>query len=270
MLLVAKPPKTQKRVLTGLWPRTPDSPMDSLIIPATLESLEIASAFITRATAQVGLDDHAAWQVQLAVDEAVTNIIQHSYTDATRGTIDLSWRMFDGQLEIRLRDHGQRFDPHSIPPPDITSPLEERQAGGLGLFLMNKLLDDMHFEHDPHNGNLLIMIKHIPHPIGSVPIFSLGGRLDAVTSQQALERPRAAITSGARRMLLDMAEVTFMSSSGLRALLLLRKELLAHGGELRLCRLRPHVQEVFALTGFTQVFAIHQTREDALAAFGQG
>ena len=51
---------------------------------------------------------------------------------------------------------------------------------------------------------------------------------------------------------------------------LVRKELLGHGGELRLCGLRPQVREVFTLTGFTQVFAIHQTRDEALSAFGQG
>jgi anti-anti-sigma factor len=61
--------------------------------------------------------------------------------------------------------------------------------------------------------------------------------------------------------------VTFLSSSGLRALLLTRKELLAQDGELRLCALRPEVEEVFALTGFTQVFSIHATREEALQAF---
>jgi anti-anti-sigma regulatory factor len=51
---------------------------------------------------------------------------------------------------------------------------------------------------------------------------------------------------------------------------LLRKDVLARNGVLRLCALQPQVLEVFSITGFTQVFAIHRTREDALAAFGQG
>lgn len=244
--------------------------MDSLIIPATLESLDTVSKFIVQAATQVGLDDRAAWQVQLAVDEAVTNIIQHGYDERTRGTIDLTWRVVGDDLEVVLRDHGRQFDPSEVPAPDITSPLEERQAGGLGIFLMNQLMDSVRFESEAGQGNVLVMTKHIQRPHESVNIFALSGRLDAVASQHALERPRASITSGARKILLDMAEVTFMSSSGLRALLLLRKDLLAHGGELRLCALRPQVHEVFELTGFTQVFAIHQTREEALAAFGQG
>ena len=95
------------------------------------------------------------------------------------------------------------------------------------------------------------------------------GRLDAVSSQAAIARVYAAISAGAAPVLLDMSQVTFLSSSGLRALLLVRKELLAQSGELRLCALKPQVREVFMLTGFTQVFAIHSTREEALRAFGR-
>ena len=81
----------------------------------------------------------------------------------------------------------------------------------------------------------------------------------------------AAIGQGARFVLLDLARVTFLSSSGMRALLLVRKELLAHpGAELRLCALQPPVLEVFKLTGFLQLFQIHTTRAEALRAFGQG
>jgi serine/threonine-protein kinase RsbW len=94
--------------------------------------------------------------------------------------------------------------------------------------------------------------------------------MDAVGTTSAVARIRAAIADGSRYVLLDLNRVTFMSSSGLRALLVLRKDLLAQGGELRLCRLVPAVQEVFDLTGFSRVFAIHSSREDAQAAFGQG
>lgn len=244
--------------------------MESLIIPATLDSLDTVSKFVARATAQVGLDDHAAWQVQLAVDEAVTNIIQHGYDAGSRGTIELGWQVADAMLEIALRDHGRRFDPTNVPAPDTAAPLEDRQPGGLGIFLMNKLMDTVRFSHDDVRGNVLLMQKQIEQDDDRISIFALSGRLDAVTTQQALERPRAAISAGARRMLLDLSDVSFMSSSGLRALLLLRRDLLAHSGELRLCALRDHVREVFVLTGFTQVFAIHQHRAEALAAFGQG
>ena len=243
--------------------------MESLTVPAALTSLERVHQFIIDATAQAGLDDHAAWQVQLAVDEAVTNIMQHGYDSGHGGMIELNWQVVRDELLITLRDHGRRFDPDSVPTPDVSSPLEERQSGGLGLFLMNKLMDEVSFASDT-TGNLLTMIKRLGRRDLAVSTFTLSGRLDAVGSRDALVEPQAAIANGVQHVLLDLSAVTFLSSSGLRALLLLRKELLAQGGELRLCALRPHVYEVFTITGFTQVFAIDPTRENALAAFGQG
>lgn len=243
--------------------------MESITVPATLDSLATISEFITAATAQVGLDEHAAWQVQLAVDEAATNVIQHGYDAATPGEIDLAWRVQGDQLIVTLRDRGRQFSPGDVPPPDITSPLEERQSGGLGLFLMGQLMDSVDFSFDDQAGNLLTMVKRIPIT-SAARVFELAGRLDAVSTQHAIEGIAQAIGSGARQILLDMAHVTFLSSSGMRALLLVRKDLLAQpGGELRLCALQPQVFEVFVLTGFTRVFEIHQTREEALRAFGQ-
>lgn len=243
--------------------------METLTISATLDALAQISEFITDATTRAGLDDHAAWQVQLAVDEAATNIIQHGYDQAAPGEIELAWQIADNQLTVTLRDQGRRFDPEQVPDPDITSPLEERQAGGLGIFLMGRLMDTVQFDFDDQHGNLLTMTKQIA-PAAGARVFELSGRLDAVSTQQAIADVYAAIGAGARQILLDLANVSFLSSSGMRALLLVRKELLAlAGGELRLCALQPQVHEVFALTGFTQLFAIHQTREEALHAFGR-
>ena len=244
--------------------------MESLTLPATLDSLALISEFITDATTRVGLDEHAAWQVQLAVDEAATNIIQHGYDPDVPGQIELNWQVEGDRLMVSLRDTGRRFNPDDVPAPDITSPLEERQAGGLGLYLMGQLMDAVEFTFGDPRGNLLTMSKQIP-PTTSARIFELSGRLDAVSTQQSIVGVYQAIAEGERQILLDLADVSFLSSSGMRALLLVRKELLTHkGGELRLCALQPQVREVFELTGFTRVFSIHQTREDALRAFRQG
>ncbi|HNP73691.1 MAG TPA: anti-sigma factor antagonist [Kouleothrix sp.] len=243
--------------------------METITLPATLDSLAQISAFIADATTRAGLDDHAAWQVQLAVDEAATNIIQHGYEPGTPGAIELSWQVASRQLIVALRDHGRRFSPEDVPAPDLAAPLEERQAGGLGIYLMSRLMDSVSFTFDDQLGNVLTMTKQLV-PARGVRVIELTGRLDAVSSQAALAQVSAALSTGARQILLDLAQVSFLSSSGMRGLLLVRKDLLAlEGGELRLCALQPQVHEVFTLTGFTQLFAIHQTRDEALRAFGQ-
>ncbi|GAB4173106.1 MAG: anti-sigma factor antagonist [Roseiflexaceae bacterium] len=243
--------------------------MQSITVPAALESLARISDFVTDASTRAGLDDHAAWQVQLAVDEAATNIIQHGYAEGQAGEIELSWRVDGVEFAITLRDRGKQFNPSEVPPPNLTAPLEERQPGGLGIYLMNRLMDTVRFSYDQRSGNTLTMTKRIGPAAAPARIFELRGRLDAVGTNAAIAQVRAAVSAGTKNILLDMAGVVFMSSSGLRALLMVRKDLIANGGELRLCELQPQVYEVFAITGFTQVFAIHRTRDDAIAAFGQ-
>ncbi len=243
--------------------------MEAIIVPATLDSLARISDFIVDAATRAGLDEHTSWQVQLAVDEAATNVIQHGYSDGLPGEIELSWRVDGVQFAVTLRDQGRRFDPTTIPKPDISSALEERQPGGLGIYLMHRLMDTVRFDYSEERGNTLTMSKRIGPAVAPARVFNLSGRLDAMSTAAALAQVRTAVTAGTRNILLDLAGVEFMSSSGLSALLQVRKDLLKRGGELRLCELRPQVYEVFSITGFNQVFPIHRTRDDAIAAFGQ-
>jgi anti-anti-sigma factor len=244
--------------------------MDSITLTADIDALAEISAFITTAADTAGLDERATWQLQLAVDEAATNVIQHAYDPDEPGDITLSWRCENDRFIVTLRDYGRQFDPQQVPPPDVSSSLEDRQVGGLGLYLITRLMDEVRFEFHPQSGNLLTMIKQIqPSLRNEAVILPLEGRIDAVTAPHITAMAQQKIAAGARFVLLDLAQVKFLSSSGLRALLLIRKELMTLGGELRLARLQPQVLEVFTITGFTQVFAIHATIEEAQNAFGQ-
>ncbi|MEI8307313.1 MAG: anti-sigma factor antagonist [Chloroflexales bacterium] len=245
--------------------------MDTITLTADLDALAKISAFVTEAAELCGLDERATWQVQLAIDEAATNVIQHAYDPEKPGDITLGWVCKGNRFVITLRDTGRRFDPGSVPPPDISSPLEERQVGGLGLYLITRLMDEARFDFHPQDGNVLTMVKYIGvSPRDDVVLMPITGRVDAVTAPHLNKTVHAQIGAGARFVLLDLSEVTFLSSSGLRSLLLIRKELMTLGGELRLVGLQPQVHEVFVLTGFTQVFAIHATTDDARSSFGLG
>ena len=245
--------------------------METITLPASLDSLAHVSEFITDAAERIGLDERATWQLQLAIDEATTNVIQHAYDATDPGTMTLTWEVQGNRFIVTLHDRGRSFNPDEVPTPDIESPLEERQAGGLGIYLMTRLMDEVHFDFDPQAGNVLTMVKYIaPESSREVLVLPLHGRVDAITSPKISAQVREQINGGARFVLVDLSGVSFLSSSGLRALLLIRKELMTHGGELRLAALQPQVHEVFALTGFTQVFAIHANEEEARAAFGQG
>ncbi len=130
-----------------------------VVFPGQFESLARVSQFVTRAAETAGLDECAIYAVQMAVDEAFANIIEHAYGGEGRGDIECTCAIDSTGLTITLRDHGRPFDPDSVPEPDTHASLEERKAGSLGLYFMRKLMDEIRFEHVPDSGNVLTMVK---------------------------------------------------------------------------------------------------------------
>lgn len=100
-------------------------------------------------------------------------------------------------------------------------------------------------------------------------VFALNGRLDAKTSEAFEQQLIAAIASGSRKILLDFSSLDYISSAGLRVLLLAAKKLQESGGKIALCALRPSLKTVFDIAGFSTIFPIHAAREEALAALAK-
>jgi anti-anti-sigma factor len=97
--------------------------------------------------------------------------------------------------------------------------------------------------------------------------FTPQGRLDALTVPHFEEVLREQLDQGVSNLVVDFGEVTYISSSGLRALLTARRLAKSQGGDVKLCRLSPRVYEIFEMVGFTQVFGIFDSVEAAKAAF---
>jgi anti-sigma regulatory factor (Ser/Thr protein kinase) len=129
-----------------------------LTVDGRLENLATITDFVTRAARASGLDEGATFEVQMAVDEACTNIIQHSYGGEGKGEIALRCELVDGDFVITIRDHGRPFDPECVPAPDLTCSLAERREGMLGLYFMRQLMDEVCFRFDAE-GNELTMVK---------------------------------------------------------------------------------------------------------------
>jgi serine/threonine-protein kinase RsbW len=134
--------------------------METVTFPGNFESLEAISLYITQAARSAGLDDSAVYQVQLAVDEACSNIIDHAYGGSGHGDIEMTVNVTLQGLTIILRDHGKPFDPQNAPEPNLSLPIEQLEPRGVGLYLMRKMMDDVRFEFSPRNGNLVTMTKN--------------------------------------------------------------------------------------------------------------
>jgi serine/threonine-protein kinase RsbW len=134
-----------------------------LAIPAELDRLEEATGFVREAGAELGAPTAVQHALELAADEAVTNVIRYAYPPGEAGEVRLELAREAGELVLTIRDRGKPFREEEAPPPVLDAPLEERPVGGLGIFLMHKLMDRV--ERSREQGeNLLVLAKRLPDP----------------------------------------------------------------------------------------------------------
>ncbi|MCX5998339.1 MAG: ATP-binding protein [Chloroflexi bacterium] len=129
-------------------------------VQADLENLSAIGEFVTRVMEDGGADPKSVFEVQLVVDEACTNIIQHAYSGG-RGEIDIWCEMTGDDFIVTIKDQGKPFDPNSAPAPDLDADVEKRRVGGLGIFLMKRMMNEVTYRRMVENGNELTMRKRL-------------------------------------------------------------------------------------------------------------
>jgi len=133
--------------------------MQTIIFPAQFSSLAFIADAVSQAARAAELTDRAAYAIQLAVDEACSNIIEHGYAGRTDGQIEFHSEKLEDGLQIVLRDQGVPFDPTQAPETDFSVPLEKLHLRGAGLVMMQQALDDLSFRILPGGINELTLIK---------------------------------------------------------------------------------------------------------------
>jgi len=127
---------------------------------AQFDNLTEIAAFILVFCHDASLDDSSCYHIEMAVDEACSNIIEHAYGGEGKGEIEICVEVNPGNVTIKLSDHGKSFNPDDIPDPDLETPLEERKNHGLGLFFIRKLMDQVFFTHGKDHSNILTLVKY--------------------------------------------------------------------------------------------------------------
>ena len=107
---------------------------------------------------KAGFDSFAVYSIEMAVDEACSNIIEHAYGGEGNGDIRCTCILGDNNLTITLQDQGKSFDPSKVPHPNLSSNLDERLAHGLGLYFIRKWMDEVSFKSTEAE-NILTMVK---------------------------------------------------------------------------------------------------------------
>ncbi len=104
------------------------------------------NAFVKSATTALNMETGLANQIKLAVEEAVTNIIDYAYQNGTEGNISVTIEADESRIRFIITDSGAEFDPTSVSKADTTLSVEERPIGGLGVFLVRNLMDSINYE----------------------------------------------------------------------------------------------------------------------------
>ena len=126
---------------------------------ARLENLERIRAFVETACQQAGGDEASCFALKLAVDEAVTNLIQHGYGGRGTGEIELTFADDADRMTITIGDRAPPFVPDNIPPPDRKPGWERRPFSGLGWNLIQRTMDSVEYRPDATRGNRLVLVK---------------------------------------------------------------------------------------------------------------
>ncbi|MCU0640159.1 MAG: anti-sigma factor antagonist [Candidatus Krumholzibacteria bacterium] len=129
----------------------------NLEIPADENNLSEVRDFIADVCRQAGFSKRETNNTKLAMDEACTNIIKHAYKDSA-GSIRIEVNAYPGNIEVNIFDKGKTFEWSNIKDPDLQRYVEIGKKGGLGIYLMNRLMDDLDYSSSP-DGNRLYMAK---------------------------------------------------------------------------------------------------------------
>lgn len=133
----------------------------TLHVPSSTENLALIREFVTTIGKQAGLDDPEIGKLELAVDEACANVIEHAYGHDTSQEVIVRATFDAEEVRIDVEDTGRGFDPKKVPSSEVEKLVAERKSGGLGMRLMRTLMDEVHYEIEPGKKNELHMVKRI-------------------------------------------------------------------------------------------------------------
>jgi len=129
-----------------------------IVVEATMAELPHVFEFVETTCREARVREDAQFDLQLAVEEACANVIEHAY-EAKGGTLSIIFATRNLDVVLTVVDQGPPFDPNSITAPDLSAPLEERRIGGLGIHLMKRLMDEISYT-PTGQGNVVRMVKH--------------------------------------------------------------------------------------------------------------
>lgn len=239
-----------------------------IIIRNSLSEIAKITQFIEELSLSLQLSSCVTMSINLAIEEAVINIINHAYPANESGEIILRVKVSSQVLTFLIIDDGISFDPTQAENSDVTMSLEQRLTEGLRLCLIRRTMDEVNY-HTIGTLNHLTLIKRIdvlPRQeatmktnlcrIEDVTVLAIEGRLDTVNANDfnAVIQPLLADTTP--NIIINCEGMTYISSSGLRSFIILQKSVSQHNGCLAVEAVQPEIRKIFDMTGCSSLFTI--------------
>jgi len=132
----------------------------SIKISNNIDELNRVTAFIEDLAEQWKLPPSLTMHLNLALEEVLSNIFFYAHDDGLEHTIDIEFGLINNKLTIQITDDGKAFNPLEMKSPDTQAPINEREPGGLGIFLVKQFMDKLYYERN-NKQNILILEKNI-------------------------------------------------------------------------------------------------------------
>ena len=136
-------------------------------LTSKLDHVGLARDFVAEIAKSVPMNDQQVYDLELAVDEALTNVIEHAYEGRDDAQVELAVTHEGDSFTILISHDGLGFDPEGRAEVDLKQHIAERRVGGLGLFLIKKLMDEVEYTNDSQGRRQIRLVKR--HPGGAPP-----------------------------------------------------------------------------------------------------
>lgn len=257
-----------------------------LAVASRREEIERVQAALDELLRQLALDDEARHRIDLAVREAMANAIVHGNRERVDKRVRISAEVTDDALLIRIDDEGDGFDFARVEDP--RAPDRRLLPHGRGLWLMRSFVDELHVERCPEGGTSVILRARLARPFrpsgtlgnseaimkitqrtsGDVTILDVNGKLTIGEGDYLLrEAVRSALAEGKRKVLINLAEVTAIDSSGIGELVSSYTTASHQGGKLKLLNPTRKIYDLLVITQLISVFEVFDSENEAVESF---
>jgi len=253
-----------------------------LMLESSLESVSLAEKLLLQFSEEIGFSEKERDEISLAVREAVANAVLHGNRGDASKKVIVQAEIRNAGLVISVRDEGEGFDPGTLPDPLRAENLLQRS--GRGVFLVKCCMDELTMRRRGARGMEVIMVKYpskivsredskmsmqaASRQVDQVTVLDLSGRITLGEGSSILrESLRDLVGRGQNKILLNLADVSYIDSSGIGELVSGYTTITGQGGQLKLLNLTKKVHDLLQITKLITVFEFFDDEVKAIQSF---